>query len=149
MFVGFHKEVVMQVKDVMHKNVTWVSPATSISEIANRMRDEDIGAIPVGENDRLIGMVTDRDLACRGLTDGHDVGKLTARDVMSKPIFYCHSDDQLQKAAEIMESKNIRRLPVINEQKRMVGMISLGDLASKASRRLSAQVLSAVSAHHP
>lgn len=139
----------MRVKDVMHKNVTWVSPTTSVCEIAKKMRDEDIGAVPVGDNDRLVGMVTDRDLACRGLANGHDLSKLSARDVMSKPIVYCHADDQLNKTAEVMQSKNVRRLPVINEQKRMVGILSLGDLASKASHTLSARVLSAVSAHHP
>lgn len=139
----------MQVKDVMHKNVTWVSPTTPVSEIARKMRDEDIGAVPVGENDRLIGMITDRDITCRGLTNSHDVSQLTARDVMSQPILYCHADDQLKNAAELMQSKKVRRLPVINEQKRMVGIVSLGDLASKATHTLSGHVLSAVSAHHP
>jgi CBS domain-containing protein len=138
----------MRVEDMMHKNVTWVSPATSVSDIAKKMRDEDIGAVPVGENDKLIGMVTDRDIACRGMANGHDVKKLTARDVMSKPILYCHTMDQVKTAAEIMESKNVRRLPVINEKKRLVGIVSLGDLASKAPHTLSGQVLSAVSAHH-
>lgn len=139
----------MHVKDVMHKSVTWVSPETLVTEIAKKMRDEDIGTVLVGENDKLIGMVTDRDVACRGLADGHDVNKLTARDVMSKPILYCHAEDQVKKAAEMMESKNVRRLLVINDKKRMVGIISLGDLASKAPHTLSAQILSAVSAHHP
>lgn len=138
----------MQVRDVMHANVVWVSPTTSVREIARKMRDQDIGAVPVGENDRLIGMVTDRDIACRGFANGHDMAKLTAREVMSSPILYCHADDLLNEAAELMENNNIRRLPVIDEKKRMVGILTLGDLASKAPRTLSARVLSAVAEHH-
>ena len=138
----------MKVKDAMHAGVTWVSPKTSLRDVAAQMRDQDIGAIPVGENDRLIGMVTDRDIACRGLADGKDISKLTARDVMSKPIHCCGAEDDLKAAVQHMESKSIRRLPVINAQKRMVGMLSLGDVSSKASRDLSGEAIKAVSAHH-
>ena len=76
----------MQVRDAMHAGVTWVGPETSINELARKMRDEDIGAIPIGENDRLIGMVTDRDIALRCFADGRDVDSMTARDVMTSPI---------------------------------------------------------------
>lgn len=138
----------MRVKDVMHKGVTWVSPNTCIGDVAKKMRDEDIGAVPIGENDRLVGMVTDRDITCRGLADGKDIAKLTARDVMSAPISFCHTEDELETALKIMESKSIRRLPVIDEKKRMVGMLALGDLSGKAPRGLSGQVLQKVSAHH-
>ena len=127
----------MKVKDIMHTGVTWVAPNTLVSEIAKKMRDADIGAIPVGENDRLVGIVTDRDIACRGMADGKDVTRLTAADVMSRPILYCQADDDVQIAIRTMEQKKVRRLPVINEKKRMVGMLSLGDVSSKASRDLS------------
>jgi CBS domain-containing protein len=138
----------MKVKDAMHKRATWVTPDTTIRAAAKLMRDEDIGAIPVGENDRLIGMITDRDIACRGLANGKDVAKLTVGRVMTKPIVYCRAKDKLEAAAKIMEKKGVRRLPVIDENKRMVGMLSLGDISSKAPKLLSGEVLRAVSAHH-
>lgn len=138
----------MKVKDAMHKRATWVTPDTTIRAAAKLMRDEDIGAIPVGENDRLVGMITDRDIACRGLANGKDVAKLTVGRVMTKPIVYCRAKDKLEAAAKIMEKKGVRRLPVIDENKRMVGMLSLGDISSKAPKLLSGEVLKAVSAHH-
>ena len=138
----------MKVKDVMHSRVTWVEPGTSLAQIAKKMRDQDIGAVPVGENDRLVGMVTDRDICCRGLADGQDAGSLTARDVMSKPIIYCKVDDNIANAVRLMEQKKIRRLPVIDENKRMVGMLSLGDVSHRVTNHLSAELAKAVSAHH-
>jgi CBS domain-containing protein len=138
----------MKVKDAMHKRATWVTPDTTIRAAAKLMRDEDIGAIPVGENDRLVGMITDRDIACRGLANGKDAAKLTVGRVMTKPIVYCRAKDKLEAAAKIMEKKGVRRLPVIDENKRMVGMLSLGDISSKAPKLLSGEVLRAVSAHH-
>jgi predicted transcriptional regulator len=141
-------EIEMKVRDVMHKGVTWVNPDTSLSKIAKKMRSKDIGAVPIGENDRLVGMVTDRDICCRGLGNRHDVRKLTARDVMSKPILYCRTSQSVEQAVRLMEKKKIRRLPVINEKKRMVGMLALGDVARKARAGLSGKVIKAVSAHH-
>ncbi len=138
----------MKVRKAMHEGVVWVSPDTSISDIAARMRDNDIGAVPVGENDRLIGMVTDRDIVCRGLADGRDAQTLTARDVMTSGIIYCEEDEDIEDALELMEKKKIRRLPVINDDKRMVGMLSLGDISHAVSEELTAQVVKAVSAHH-
>ena len=138
----------MKVRDAMHKGAEWVAPQVPVAEVAKRMRDLDIGAIPVGENDRLIGMVTDRDIACRGVANGGDCTKLTARDVMSRGILYCNETEDLEDALRIMEQKQVRRLPVINDKKRMVGMLSLGDIAHAASHELSGEVTAAVSAHH-
>ncbi len=138
----------MKVKDVMHKGAEWVSPETALSDVAQRMRDLDIGAIPIGENDRLIGMVTDRDITCRGVANGQDIAALTARDVMSKGIFYCKDSENLEDALRIMEQKQVRRLPVINDKKRMVGMLSIGDIGDAASHELTGEVVAAVSAHH-
>lgn len=138
----------MKVKDVMHKGAEWVSPQTALADVAQRMRDLDIGAIPVGENDRLIGMVTDRDIACRGVANSQDWTRLTARDVMSKGIFYCNDTEELEDALRVMEQKQVRRLPVINDKKRMVGMLSIGDIADAAPHELSGEVIAAVSAHH-
>src|SRR5690606_21846597 len=126
----------MKVKDAMHKGAEWVEPQTPVAEVAKKMRDLDIGAIPVGENDRLVGMVTDRDIACRAVANGQSPSALTARDVMSKGIFYCRDDEELEDAMRIMEQKQVRRLPVIDNNKRMVGMLSLGDIAGAASHEL-------------
>jgi CBS domain-containing protein len=139
----------MKVKDLMHEGVTWVEPDTPVSAIAEKMRSEDIGAVPVGENDRLIGMVTDRDIVLRSFSDGQYGSKLTARDLMSEGIVYCRDTEEVDDAVRIMEQKQIRRLPVLNENKRMVGMLSLGDISAGASQSLSGEVMRAVSAHHP
>lgn len=138
----------MKVKDAMHKGVTWVNPTMSLAKIARKMRAQDIGAIPVGENDRLIGMVTDRDICCRGMSNGRDTSKLTARDVMTKPIIYCKADQTVEAAFRIMKKAKVRRLLVIDENKRMIGMLGLGDLSAKAKPSLSAAALKSLAAHH-
>jgi CBS domain-containing protein len=138
----------MKVKDVMHEGVAWVSPEEPVAKIAAMMRDKDIGAIPVGENDKLVGMVTDRDIALRGFASGADPLQMKARDVMTGPITYCLAEEDVEDAVRIMEQKQIRRLPVISKQKRMVGMLSLGDLAACAAPSLCNETLRAVSAHH-
>ena len=136
----------MQVKDAMHLGVEWVGPETPVHELARLMRDRNIGAIPIGENDRLVGMVTDRDIVCRGLASGLDTGQAKARDVMSKGIHYCTETASLSEAARLMEKHNVRRLPVLDERKRMTGIISLGDLAHTGDRKLCGEVLDRVAA---
>ena len=138
----------MKVKDAMHKGAEWVAPDTPVSQVAKKMRELDVGSIPVGENDKLIGMVTDRDITCRAVANGKDLSKLTAREVMTKGIVYCRDGEDLDDALRIMESKKIRRLPVIDEKKRMVGMLSLGDVSHSASHELSGELMAAVSSHH-
>jgi CBS domain-containing protein len=139
----------MKVKEAMHKGVDWVSPDTPVTELAKLMREHDIGAIPIGENDELIGMVTDRDIVCRGLAqDDFDARRMTARDVMTEGIHCCREDDDLAKAVRHMESLSIRRLAVINKNKRMVGMLSLGDVSHSAPSELSSECVKSVSGHH-
>jgi CBS domain-containing protein len=138
----------MKVKQIMHKGVQWVSPNTPVTTLAKEMLEQDIGAVPVGENDRLIGMVTDRDITLRALANGKDISKLTASDVMSKGVTWCRDSDDVNQAARLMESKHVRRLPVIDENKRLVGMLSLGDISQGASQRITTEVIKAVSAHH-
>lgn len=139
----------MKVKQAMHPGASWIDPDAPLTDLAERMRKEDIGAIPVGENDKLIGMVTDRDIVIRGLIGKADPLQLTARDVMSEPIMFCHANEDLEDAVRIMERKQIRRLPVIDEHRRMVGMLSLGDVAAQVPASLASEALRAVSAHHP
>jgi CBS domain-containing protein len=138
----------MKVKDVMHRGVTWVDPTTPVREIARMMRDGDIGSVPIGENDRLVGIVTDRDIICRGIADNGDCNALTARDVMSKPIIYCRADDELEHALRIMEKNKIRRLPVIDENKRLAGILALGDISEIGGQEKAGEVMRSVSAHH-
>lgn len=138
----------MKVKDAMHKGAEWVPPTTPVSELAKKMREKDIGSLPIGDNDKLIGMVTDRDIVVRGLANGKDVTKLTARDVMTADIVWCRDEEDLDDAIRIMESKKIRRLPVIDKNKRMVGMLSLGDVSNAGKSKHAGELLSAVSAHH-
>lgn len=132
----------------MHKNATWVPPTMPVSQIAKIMKEQDIGAVPVGESDRLIGMVTDRDIAIRALPNGRDVSSLTARDVMSPGISYCRTEDTLEDAVRWMEKKKVRRLPVIDANKRMVGMLSVGDVSLFGDEDLTGELMQAVSEHH-
>ena len=139
----------MKVKDAMHKGVDWVSPDTPVTELAKLMRDHDVGAIPIGENDRLVGMVTDRDIVCKGLAqDNFNASSTTARDVMTAEIHCCRDDDDLAKAVRHMDELKVRRLPVINKSKRMVGILSLGDVCHSASADLLMACIKSVSAHH-
>jgi CBS domain-containing protein len=113
------------------------------------MCKHDVGAVPIGENDRLIGMVTDRDIVCKGLAeDSFDVRRATARDVMTPGIHCCRDDDDLAKAVRHMEALKVRRLPVINKSKRMVGILSLGDVSHSAPGALLSECVKSVSAHH-
>ncbi|MGE3476765.1 MAG: CBS domain-containing protein [Rhodospirillaceae bacterium] len=138
----------MKIRDVMHKGVVAVDPGTSIRDLAATMRDEDIGAIPVIENDRLVGMVTDRDLVCRGLADGHDIEALTARDIMTVPGLFCTETGDVEDAVHLMNGQKVRRLPVVDSEERVIGMLTLGDISAGASRDLSGEAIKAVSAHH-
>jgi CBS domain-containing protein len=139
----------MKVKEAMHKGVDWVSPDTPVPELAKLMRDRDVGAIPIGENDRLVGMVTHRDVVCKGLAqDDFDARSATARDVMTAEIHCCREDEDLAKAVRHMEELKVRRLPVINKSKRMIGMLSLGDVSHSAPVDLLSECVKSVSAHH-
>jgi CBS domain-containing protein len=139
----------MKVQTAMHKGVEWVGPDTPITELAKLMRQHDVGSIPIGENDQLIGMVTDRDIVCKGLAqNGFDASRATARDVMTAGIHCCRDDDDLAKAVRHMEALKVRRLPVINKSKRMVGILSLGDVSHSAPSDLLSECVKSVSAHH-
>lgn len=125
----------MQVNQVMTKMVIWVAPEAPVPEIARRMRSENIGSVPVAENDRLIGMVTDRDIVLRLVADGGDVAKARARQVMSPSILYCYDDETVAAVLKNMGDNQVRRLPVVNRDKRLVGVVSLGDLSRAAEKQ--------------
>ena len=123
----------MKVREAMTSDVSLTSPTQSIREAARLMAEQDIGALPVGENDRLIGIITDRDLACRAIADGVDPNTTQARQVMTQGITWCFEDQSLDDIAQMMEQKQIHHLPVLNSQKRMVGIVSLSDLALRGT----------------
>jgi len=120
----------MQIREYMTRPATFCHPETTLAEIARMMRDHDIGAVPVAENDRLIGMVTDRDVVIRGLAAEKAASEPLARDVMSDPILYCFDDQPPPEVLENMGELKVRRLPVVDREKQLVGMVSLGDLAA-------------------
>jgi CBS domain-containing protein len=136
----------MKIHEIMTREAEWISPDATLREVAQRMRDKNFGSLPVGENDRLIGMITDRDICCRAVADGLDPATTPVRKVMSKTITYCFDDQEADDAAHLMEQKHIRRLAVLNRKKRLVGILSLDDLALRCSHDLSGEVLAAVSA---
>jgi len=136
----------MQVKDVMTRNVECASPDDSIQAAARKMRDLGIGPLPVCEDDRLIGMVTDRDITLRGTAEGRDPKSSTVRQVMTPELVFCYEDQDVRDAADAMAVKQIRRLAVLNRDDRLVGIVSLGDLAVDAhDDKKAGQVLQAVS----
>lgn len=137
----------MKVKDVMHRGAVCMDDDTPLREVARRMRDEDVGAIPISAGGELVGIITDRDIACRAVAAGVDMDALTARDVMTREAVTCQYDDDVDDAVRLMERRRIRRLPVMSDGS-LVGMLALGDVATHAPDPTSAEVLRAVSAHH-
>jgi CBS domain-containing protein len=135
----------MQIKDVMTADVSFVNADTSILEIARKMRDHDIGSTPVVENDRLVGMVTDRDIVVRLVADGGDGRVKTARDAMSPRVLYCFGDETVEAVLENMGDQQVRRLPVVDRDKRLIGVVSLGDLALSGKRRAAGEALKEIS----
>jgi len=134
----------VRVKDIMSKNVAWVGPDLTLQDATKKMRELDIGCLPVGKDDRLIGMSTDRDIACRAVADGDDPAKTMIAEAMSKVVTYCFEDQDVSEAAHLMEQKQIHRLPVLNRQKRVVGMLSVGDIGLHAPHELTGEVIEAV-----
>lgn len=135
----------MKIRDIMTSNVRCIEPDTSLREAATLMSDLDVGALPICDHDRLAGMLTDRDIAVKAVARGCDPALTPARDAMTEGIVFIYDDQEVGEAARLLETKHIRRLPVLNHQKRMVGIVSLGDLAVNASEALGGEVLKEVS----
>ena len=118
-----------QIKDIMTPNCLFVTPDTTLQEAATIMLERDLGFLPVGENDRLIGMITDRDITIRATAKGENPTTATVRSVMSPKTYYCFEDQSSDEICSNMSDIKVRRLPVVNRDKRLVGVVSLGDLA--------------------
>jgi CBS domain-containing protein len=136
----------MQVKDVMTKGAKCVTPSTSLQEAASKMKNLDVGPLPVCEADHLVGMITDRDITVRATAEALPPRLGQVRDVMTPDVVYCFEDQDVQEAARLMQEKQIRRLVVLNRDKRLVGIVSLGDLAVETGDEgLTAKTLEQVS----
>ena len=134
----------MRVSEAMTREVRVASPGQSIREVATIMAEIDAGILPVGDNDRLVGMITDRDIAIRAVAQGKGPDT-PVRDVMStEKVMYCYDDDELDNVAKNMGDVQVRRLPVVNREKRLVGILSLGDLANR-ERKAATKAVSGVS----
>ncbi len=125
-----HGDGSMKVADVMSRNVHLASPNDTLGEVAKRMTAKDIGAFPVGENDRLVGMITDRDIVAWAVALSRD-GQSRVRDAMTRDVKYCFEDDSIDDVIQNMSDIQVRRLPVVNRNKRLVGIVSLADAAMK------------------
>ena len=134
----------MRVSEAMTRDVRVASPGQSIREVARMMDEIDAGALPVGENDRLVGMITDRDIALRAVAQGKGPDT-PVRDVMSREVKYCYEDEDLEHVAENMGDLQVRRLPVVSRDKRLVGIVALGDIARSEDHGTTGQVTEQVS----
>lgn len=136
----------MKIKDVMTRDVMAVSPDTTVADAATQMKALDVGPLPVCDGERLMGMLTDRDLTTRVTAAGQDPHTATVRDAMTTEVIYCFEDQDVQEAAEMMKTHKIRRLLVLNREQRLVGIVSLGDLAVKTGEeKTPAEALTEVS----
>jgi CBS domain-containing protein len=121
-------EAAMKVREAMTSDVRMVRPDQTIRDAAHLMAELDIGALPVEDNDRLVGMITDRDIAVRAIAEGRGPDT-SVREVMSREIKYCYEDQSVEEVTQNMGELRVRRLPVLSREKRLVGILSLGDLA--------------------
>jgi CBS domain-containing protein len=136
----------MRLKEIMTNAVVIVHPDSTLQKAAQKMKELDIGALPVSDGDRLQGMLTDRDITVRSVCDGHDPRTDKVRDAMTPELIYCFEDQDEADAARLMKQKQVRRLAVLNQTKQLVGIVSLGDLAgTSANEQLVGDVLLAVS----
>ena len=136
----------MLVRDIMTTGIEDIDANATLMQAAEKMKLLDVGAVPVRENDRLVGMITDRDIAVRAIAEGRDPKTTPVREAMSRGLYFCYEDESVEWGAELMEEKQVRRLAVFDRGQRAIGMVSLGDLAVRNHNdRLSAEVLERVS----
>jgi len=135
----------MKLREIMTSEVEVIHPNDTLQTAARKMHDRDIGFLPVCDGDRLIGVLTDRDLITRALAEGTESKAMLGRDLVTSPAIYCFDDQNVDEAAKLMHDNQIRRLVILNRDKRMVGVISLGDLAMNIDDKKSGDVLQSVS----
>lgn len=138
-----------KIKEVMTPDVKTVTPETTVREAALKMRENDIGALPVFDGNTLLGIVTDRDIVLRMAARGGDSNHTRVSDIMTGPLIFCFQDQEVEEVARIMEVQQIRRLVVLDSSRHLVGIVTLGDIAVKTGREdLAGEILEKVSEHH-
>jgi CBS domain-containing protein len=140
------QEVPMKVSEAMTRDVRVASPDETVRKAAQTMASLDAGVLPVGEKDNLIGMITDRDIAIRGVAKGKGP-KAKVRDVMTEDVKYCFDDQEIEEITRNMADIQVRRLPVLNREKRLVGILSLGDIAISRDGNGAGEALRGISRH--
>lgn len=135
----------MLVNEVMTTECKTCASTDTVAKAAQLMAFEDIGVVPVAQDDQLIGVVTDRDIVVRGVSSGADLQNMPVKELMSNKVFYCFDDQTADEVAENMAQLQVRRLPVVNREKRLVGIVSLGDLASRGAPAKAKKALEGVS----
>jgi CBS domain-containing protein len=119
----------MQVAEIMTRDPEVVTSDFILKDAALKMRELDVGMLPIRNEDRLVGMLTDRDITVRATAEGRDPSNTKVSEVMTPEVVYCFEDQDVSEAAKLMQEKQIRRLPILNRQKKLVGIVSLGDVA--------------------
>jgi CBS domain-containing protein len=136
----------VKLRDVMTPGVEVIYPEDTLANAAGRMKDLKVGSLPVCDGERLVGVITDRDITVRSTAEWGDPATTTVREAMTPAVLYCFEDDEIEAAAQLMEDEQIRRLPILDRDKRLVGIVSLGDLAIYTGDELLAgEILEAVS----
>jgi CBS domain-containing protein len=131
----------MMVKDAMTTDAAWVDAGRTIREAAQLMRRLDIGCMPVTEGERMVGLVTDRDIALRAAAEGRDSDREKVRAIMTRDVVSCAEEQRLEEAIELMEANGVRRLPVVDKNGRIAGLLSIDDIARHADYELTGQVM--------
>jgi CBS domain-containing protein len=136
----------MKIRDIMTKGVECVRPDDTLQEAARRMKELDVGPMPVcGDEDKIVGMLTDRDIAIRAAAEGKDPKTTMVQDAMSQDVIWCFEDQDLEEAARLMQERKVRRVLVMDRDKHLAGIVSLGDLALESKRKRAGATLQAVS----
>jgi len=125
----------MLVREIMNQKVEVIHFSDSVQEAARRMAEGDFGAMPVEKGDKMVGMITDRDITLRVVAPAKDPASTTVEEAMTSGVNYCFDDDDVDTLAEKMQNSQYRRIPVVNRDKRLVGIVSLGDLATRAKNK--------------
>jgi CBS domain-containing protein len=136
----------MKVKEIMCANPIYISPDTTLREAAKKMREKDIGFLPIGKDDRLVGAVTDRDITIKAVSQGNGIADMPVKDVMTEHIKYCFEDDTVEEAAKTMCDLQLHRLVVLNKNKRLTGILALKDLAKNNDDKLCGRVVHEITA---
>lgn len=136
----------MHLREIMTHEVHTIPPETSLRHAAQKMKSWDVGSLPICHNDKLIGVITDRDIAVRAVAEGQDPESCSVGDAMTPELIFCYEDEDVEQAVKLMEAKQIRRLPVMSRDQKLVGIVSLGDLATRQrNEHVSHEVLEQVS----